>query len=129
MHLYRLEILLTVPPLYCNMISYLFQLNFVLFLPANIFLWCYSTLFLFYVQLKSQNSFTTIRHKFRCSVYTYIFIYSYLNFFIHTHLLYCMTLTKLIKYGKLRRNFLDLKSMSSIETTIIERQSPEVFYK
>ena len=37
MHFYRLKILLTIP-LYCNMISCLFQLNFVFFLPAYIFL-------------------------------------------------------------------------------------------
>ena len=109
MHIYRMEILLTIPPLYCNMIPCLFQLNFALLLPANIFSLFLFLAFVFYVQLRTQNSLTTIRHNFRCSVYTYIFIYSYLYFFICTQLLYYMNLIKLIKYGKLRRNFLDLE--------------------
>ena len=37
MHIYRMEILQNIPPLYCNMIPCLFQLNFALLLPANIF--------------------------------------------------------------------------------------------
>ena len=49
MHLYRLRILLTIL-LDCSMISCLFQVNFVFFLPAYIFFYSYSKLFTFYVE-------------------------------------------------------------------------------
>ena len=49
MQLYRRRIFLTIP-LDCNIIPCLFQLNFVFFLPADIFLWSYSKLFAFYAQ-------------------------------------------------------------------------------
>ena len=47
LHLYRLRILLTIS-LDCNIISCLFELNFVFFLLVYTFLWSYPELFVFY---------------------------------------------------------------------------------
>ena len=82
LHLYRLRILLTIP-LDCNIIPCLFQLNFVFFLPAYIFLQSYSELFVFYTQQKNSEFVYDHQTNFRCFLYTYIYIYSYLQFLIY----------------------------------------------
>ena len=114
MHLYRLRILLIIPLDY-YMIPCLFQLiSFSFF--RHIF---FSSL--------TPSSELVYDHQtnFRCSLYTYIYIYSYLHFLIYTYLFilmcclyYYMKLIKLlIKYGKYRNHneFSRLKSVSSIE--------------
>ena len=82
MHLYRLRILLTIP-LYSNMIPGLFQLNFVFCLLAHIFSSSIPS-FLFCTPSKITQEFVYDHQtNFRYSLYTYIFIYSYLYFLIY----------------------------------------------
>ena len=109
MHLYRLKLLLTIY-LYCNMTPCLFENNFVFFLPAYIFRQSSSKLFVFTPSKKNHNSFTTTRHVLHVlyiltCIYIYIHIYIYIYILLYLH--FYMNLIKLIKYGKLRRNFLD----------------------
>ena len=109
MYLDRLRILLTIP-LDCNMIPCLFQLNFVFFLPLIFF----SSLIPSFPLLRPVKG---LRIRFRCSLYTYIYIYSYLHFLIYTYLLiliytylfilmfslyYYVKLIKLLKCGEYR---------------------------
>ena len=78
-HLYYLRTLLTIP-LDCIMIPCLFQLNFVFFLPL-IFFFSLIPNFAFLRPVKG------LRIRFRCPLYTYIYIYSYLHFILYTYLL------------------------------------------
>ena len=82
-HFNCLKILLTIP-LDCNMIPCLLQLNFVFFLPTDIFLQSYSKLFVFLRPVKGLRIRLRPADKFRCSLYTYIYIYSFLHFLIYT---------------------------------------------
>ena len=75
-HLYCIRIILTVP-LDCNIIPFLFLLNFVCFLPTYIFLQSYSKLYVFAPSERTQNSLTTIRHIFE---FFFIYTYNYLHF-------------------------------------------------
>ena len=76
MDLYHLRIPLTTA-LDCNMIPCLFQLNFVFFLPLIFF----SSLIPSFPLLRPVKG---LRIRFRCSLYTYIYICSYLHFLLYT---------------------------------------------
>ena len=84
MHFYCQRMLLAIP-LICNMIPCLFQLNFVFFLEAYIFLLSHSKLFVFCTQLKGSEFVSDHQTSFRCS--PYIYIYSYIQFLIYTYFL------------------------------------------
>ena len=87
MYLYHLRILLSIP-LDCYMIPCLFQLNFVFFLPVYIFSLVLLQAFrIFLAQEKDSEFVYDHQTNFRCSLYTSIYIYSYLQFLIYTYLL------------------------------------------
>ena len=80
----------------CNMISCEFQLNFVFFLPAYIFVWSFSKL---PNCKRTQNLFITTR-KISDILFIfdslYICIYSYLHFLIYIYMLTSLHLFTLI---------------------------------
>ena len=86
-HLYRLRILLTIP-LDCNIIPCLFQLNFVFFLRAYIFLQSYSELFVFYAQQKDSEFVCDHQTNFRCFLQTYIYKFFIVIQVIYSHYLH-----------------------------------------
>ena len=107
-HLYCLSILLTIP-LNCNMIPCLFQLNFVLFLPAHIFSSLIPSFSFFTPSKMTQDSFTTTRQildvlSILISIVTYnlpTLIYTYL-FILTFSLYYYINLIKLLNYEEYR---------------------------
>ena len=93
-HLYRLRIVLTIP-LDCNIIPCLFQLNFVFFPPAYIFLQSYSELFVFYAQQKDSEFVCDHQKNFRCFLYTYIYKFFIVIQIIYSHYLHLIDYTYL----------------------------------
>ena len=94
LRLYCLRIFLAIP-IDCNMIPYLFQINFVFILPVPIFLYSYSKLFVFKPSKRTQDSFTTI-----IQILDVLFIFIFISIVIYTTLftltcLYLFTLTYL----------------------------------
>ena len=123
MHLYCLRILLSIP-LDCNMISCLFQLNFVFFLRAYIFLTCYSKLFVFSPDKRTQNWFKTNRQIFYTFIYTYLllFIYTYL-FRLMFSLYYYVNLIKLLNMGNIETT-MKFSRLKSISSEVLKRTVP-----
>ena len=76
MHLYCLKIYLTIP--LCNVIPLLFQLNFIFFLTAYV-----SLVFQVFRFLRPVKGLRIRLYDpqtyFRCPLYTYVYIYSYLH--------------------------------------------------
>ena len=107
MQLYRLKVLITTP-LYRNMIpsvSAKFCLLFTGLLAYWLLCLTFTELFVFYAQLKNSEFVYDHQPYFRCSVYTYIFIYSHLHFFIYTHLLYKKDFVKIDNMGNYDKIF------------------------
>ena len=96
-------------PLNCNMIPCLFQLNFVLFLPAHIFSSLIPSFSFFTPSKMTQDSFTTTRQildvlSILISIVTYnlpTLIYTYL-FILTFSLYYYINLIKLLNYEEYR---------------------------
>ena len=128
--LYRLRILVTTH-LDCNMIPCLFQLNFA-FLSVIYFSLGLLQAFHFLRPVKGHRFCLWPLDKFRCFLYTYIYIYGYLHFLMYINCLYLFTLAYLyscclytitwtwencwnIRNTETTKKFSRLKSISCIE--------------
>ena len=127
MHLHRLWTLLIIP-LDCDMTHCLFKLNFVAFFP-HIFFYSFIPRFISFItpsernQKGSKGVVWNNQANFRISLYTYIYIESYLPFLIYTFLImliyiylfiltfslyFYLNLIKLLKYGGKYRNYVKI---------------------